>query len=412
MEQEEREALFDYLETRLSGLDQVTRREVLKALLKSSAFLVLLSGGGAGMLAPALVGAAERKFISAEALTAPVPDSNFKRFRALVSEGSKEMLEQILREIIWQVGIHGEPHLPGDIREIIGGLITENEPCSGTFICPGTFACTGGHSCDDQSCEGTNTCPGQNCTDNTCTGDFCGTQGCGTDSCSDNVCDGGGGHSCNDQTIGGGSCEPTNGCGDQDCTGTFVCGDGNSCGYQSQCPRHNFAPIPELLDRYSKEPFVMELKELFGKNVEAEIASMIRARTTLRGRGLIDPGAPTPPSTRRLDDMLRDMPGTRMPQPSVQPGVQPPAAPTAPTAPLAEPRPDPLLGHPTAPPTAAPTAPPPAYTPPPGTKPPTPPPVAPKPVAPPPVVPTPVVPAPVAPTPTTPTPVTPPKPIL
>jgi hypothetical protein len=424
MERDEMQVILEVVEERLSGLDQITRREVLKALLKSSAFLALLTGGG-GALVPALAGAAERKFLSAEALTAPAPDRQFKHFRIELVEGTRAMLDQFIQDTLIDLGYGpGGLSLPTG-KGIMEGIIAGGAPgCADeAFVCEG-FNCPSINNCSELDCGGSNTCQTQGCgpVGLSCSGtDVCSDQWgpgfcipvniCNGETCPNHVCDPvdictdqanpggnctGGVNSCNDERCSGLAC--MNVCTDQQCPGnTCNPASANVCDRQTrltEMPWKGFMDPREFVTRYGNEPFVRELKDLFGQNLLEEIAGMIRARTTLRGRGLVDPGAPPPPSTPTLDT-LRDLPGARMPQPLGQPGVQPPTAPTAPTAPPTAPA---------APPTVTPTAPPPAA--PPVHKPPV---VAPTPVTPPPVVPTPVVPAPV--TPIAPTPITPPKPI-
>ncbi len=432
MERDQLQTIFEIVEDRLSDLDQITRREVLKRLLKSSAFLALLSGGGAGLFAPALAGATEHRFITSGALTAPAPDRQFKNFRTELVEGTRAMLDQIVQDTLIDLGYGpGGSSLPTG-KGIMEGTAAGAAPgCADeAFVCE-SFNCPDVNECWRHDCSGGNTCGTHICGIGgfTCSGgDTCSGQAtgpgfcmpiniCAGENCSSHVCDPV--DTCTNQTNPGGNCTGgVNSCTGERCTGLAclnVCEDqscpGNTCSPESAnvCGSQTCAsrtgsglPSPEdFIKRYGKEPFVRELKDLFGQNLLEEIASMIRDKVTLRGRGLIDPGAPPAPSAPTLDT-LRDLPGARMPQPPAQPGVQPPAATTAPTAPPAAPAAPPTV-TPTAPP---PAAPPPVYTPP-VHKPPV---VAPTPVAPPPVVPAPVVPAPVAP-PITPAPITPPKPI-
>ncbi len=316
MEKDGMKEILDIVEEKLSGLDQITRREALKALLKSSAFLAILTGGGSVMLAPALAGAAERKFISIEALTTPARDRMFGLTRAMLLDGLEGFLAEWIRGRGIAGGVIFDPTGPFDPTDPTTGA----SGCA--LYCPEVSACA-------------IYCPEAQCTDYDC-GDFiCGEFGCGEHDCRDDGC----------QEMG---------CGDHGCSPGDYC-IGEFCPYDDRddvVEKPRFLP-KKFLDRYGDHPFVRELLELFGKNIETEIEDMIRNRTTLRGRGLIGPGAP-PPSTRSLDDMLRDMPGRRIQQMPRQPVVQPPSTPIAPTTTT----PPPATAPPTAPPaTAPPTSP-------------------------------------------------------
>ncbi len=377
--------ILELVRARLAGLDFITRREVLKKLLENGAFLALLAGGGARILAPASGEAQARRSISREALTTPAPDRDFRNQRTQLAYGTDALVNEMIGEILANLGIATRV---GTIVEGFGG-VSAACPSYSIDSCVDEAPCSPGHVCggDAHICD--QACTGDICGDNFCGGQACQpTHECGSDMCNGQSDDGScsGTNSCSRETCQGLACS-RNVCGEQACPGnTCSPPSANTCGHQT---RIGMAPYWEgmmdprdFLDRYASEPFVRELRDLFGAGILGEVESMIRNRTTLRGRGLLDPGAPQPPSGRPLGEVLRDLRGVVTPRPPTQPGVPSPAPPTAPGVPT------------------APTSPPPA-TPPPGVKPTTPGPPAttPTPITPPrpPTTPTPGAPAPTPP---------------
>jgi hypothetical protein len=304
-------AALEVAKARLDPLDYLTRREILVALLKNASFMALLTGGATGALGRVVASAQSRGFISLGALTAPAPDERFRNFRTRLTEGGRALMDQIVSEVIAQkldeLGVRPGQTFGGEIRELIEGVRTD-AACPGTFICDENQC--GAHDCNDQKCTDSNACGSQDCTANDCDHDVCRGQGCSDESCGDN--------DCTAETC------PLNECSDNTCD-QQACRD-NECDVEVQA----FQGLKDKLDRYSGEPFVDELKQLFGASILREIETMIRNRTTLRGRGLLEPGAPPPPPTRSVDEIFRGLAAGRTPGLPAQPGVQPPTTPRAP----------------------------------------------------------------------------------
>jgi hypothetical protein len=287
MERDDVTAIIEAVRVRLSGVDHITRREVLKALLRDSAFLALLAGGGAGILEPAPAGAQQRTSVSAAALRAAPPDRAFDRQRTVFTEGMQAWLDQMIQDILLQIG------------DITGGKRVD----------PRTGRSEG--YCGKETCE-SDGCASDGCNDNACGKDSCNENGCASNGCADtNTC---GSDGCVDRNV----CAERNTCTEQSCNpGSFVCPSNTSVG--------GWLSPGEFLRRYQKEPFVRELTELFGRNVERELQNMIVRGTTLRSRGLVGTGAPPPLPARSFGDILSDLPGERLRR--TPPTGPPPAAP-------------------------------------------------------------------------------------
>jgi hypothetical protein len=105
--------------------------------------------------------------------------------------------------------------------------------------CGGAFSC-GSNSCDKQNCGGTNTCDHQTC--------------------------------------------PT-----LDCQGK------NTCQTQSCDKLRSALTAGAFLNKYASTQFVKELRQMFGSDVERQVDQMLRTKTTLRQRGLVESHAPPAP---------------------------------------------------------------------------------------------------------------------
>jgi hypothetical protein len=314
------EIILSLLRPRLAPLDFVSRREVLRALVRNGAVLALLTGRDGWLR----VAAAQRTSISAQALNAPVPDGQFQDYRLLLAEGQDAVLLGIAEDIIATIQIEGgvvgkviiNPRggSSGPTREPGGGMEGAITACSATYCDKNWGGCDGAHTCEEHSCTS------EYCDDHACGEDDCATQLCGENLCAED--EGCHREGCEDRNVCG---ERNSDCGGRETCNAFRCtGTNSAAGWMSP---HDF------LDRYQGEPFVRELKELFGRDVEFEIESMIRNGTTLRGRGFLG-GPPPPPTGRSLKHELRDLPGTRLLGPrGLQPGAPPSAVPAPRVAP-------------------------------------------------------------------------------
>ncbi len=135
----------------------------------------------------------------------------------------------------------------------------------------------------------------------------------------------GGAFSCGDNSCAKQNCGGTNTCDKQSCP-SLDCAGKNTCDHQS-CDRLRSAlTAGGFLNKYANTQFVIELRQMFGADVERQVDQMLRAKATLRQRGLIESHAPPAPKPKSTQELLRDVPTTPGPPGKKQePGAtQPP----------------------------------------------------------------------------------------
>jgi hypothetical protein len=121
----------------------------------------------------------------------------------------------------------------------------------------------------------------------------------------------------------------TNTCTTQDCGGTNTCDkqtcDRLGCQGKNTCDRQGCDKLSSaltvggLLSKYGNTQFVMELRQVFGSDVEHQVDQMLRTKATLRQRGLIESHAAPKPKSREEQRDLGGTPGKPAPG-----GAQPP----------------------------------------------------------------------------------------
>jgi hypothetical protein len=135
----------------------------------------------------------------------------------------------------------------------------------------------------------------------------------------------GGAFSCGSNTCSKQNCGGTNTCDTQSCP-TLDCQGKNTCNNQGCDKLRSALTAGGFLNQYANQPFVVELRQMFGKDTERQVAEMLRTKSTLRQRGLVDPQAPRPLQPAPVQELLRGVPATPAP-PAGKPApgaVQPP----------------------------------------------------------------------------------------
>jgi hypothetical protein len=132
----------------------------------------------------------------------------------------------------------------------------------------------------------------------------------------------GGAFSCGSNSCGQQACGGTNTCDKQTCP-SLNCGGKNTCSNQG-CDKMNSAlTTGAFLDKYGGHVFVMELRQMFGADTERQVDALLRTKTTLRQRGLVDPQAPRPLTPAPVQELLRGVPNAPPPAKSAPGAVQP-----------------------------------------------------------------------------------------
>jgi hypothetical protein len=127
----------------------------------------------------------------------------------------------------------------------------------------------------------------------------------------------GGAFSCGSNSCSKQNCGGTNTCDTQSCP-TLDCQGKNTCERQTCDKLRSALTAGGFLNKYANTQFVVELRQMFGADVERQVDQMLRAKTTLRQRGLIEPRAPRPVKPAPAQDLLRRAPAEPAP-----PGTKP-----------------------------------------------------------------------------------------